>query len=77
LRLFSFGGYGQALAALALVVLALSNAPLRINRNIIISIASKDQISISKPTDCFGSDTGRLIKTRAGQATALAVKISR
>jgi len=28
LRLFSFGGYGLALAALALVVLALSNAPL-------------------------------------------------
>jgi len=27
LRLFSFGGYGLALAALALVVLALSNAP--------------------------------------------------
>jgi len=27
LRLFSFGGYGLALAALALVVLALSSAP--------------------------------------------------
>jgi len=49
LRLFSFGGYGLALAALALVVLALWNAPL-VNEEKYVIFLKKESLLFSQ---CF------------------------
>jgi len=72
LRLFSFGGYRLALAALALVVLALSNAP-RIKLSIAKFPSFACQVVNQNVRVFFESRAKRCSPTRVGLIGCLAV----